>query len=87
MTNKEIHNVTHIDEKRIERLAQKGHYVALLEEFESLKLKFIYNKDMDKKEATKLVTLCKYFMRHAHNEPLKLSAEFFYDKYIKKHNL
>lgn len=86
-TNNNLRSLSHLDDKRIEKLAYAGHYVSLLEEFEKLKLKFAYNKQMTKKEAARLVTLCKYFMRYAHNEPIQLSAQYFYERYIENYNL
>lgn len=79
--------VTHIDRQRVKRLEQKGHYFSLVEEFDVLRAKLIYNKHMDKKEAIRLVYLVKYFLKHAHNEAFRIHVQHIYDRYIKEYKL
>jgi hypothetical protein len=77
------------DDKRVEKLAERGHYPSLLEEYEMLRLKFLH-EDLDKitkEEAIKLTTLTKYMMKYGHSEPYKLNCKYFYEKYIKPFNL
>lgn len=79
--------VTHIDSRRIRKLESNGHYYSLLEEFDLLRSKLIYNYSMDKKEAHRLVTLIKYFLKNGHNEAFKLQVQYLHDKYIKDFKL
>ena len=77
-----IKNIMHIDEARLRRMSKKGHTLSMLEEYEMLKLKFLYSKLDDRIEAMRLVTLCKYFMEKGPTELIRLSSSLFYDKYI-----
>ncbi len=79
--------ITHLDSKRIERLETRGHYYSLLEEFDILRSKLVYSMDMDKHEATRLVTLVKYFLKNAHNESFRIHVQHIYDRYIKDYDL
>lgn len=80
-------NVINIDKFRVERLKQKGHLGTMLEEYEILKLKLLYDQDMNKQEATKLVTLTKYFIEHGPTEAYRLSCKLLYQKYMEPYNL
>lgn len=80
-------NVFSLDDAKIQRLKEKGHLSSMLEEFEILRLKLLYDQEMSKQEATKLVTLTKYFMEHGPTEAFKLSCKFMYDKYMKPFGL
>jgi transcriptional regulator len=80
-------NVTHLDKRRIEKLERNSSYFPLLEEFDTLRAKLIYNKRMSSDEAVRLVTLVKYFLKHAHNEAFRIHVEHIYDKYIKEYEL
>lgn len=81
--------VLSIDNKRVERLAERGHYVSMMEEYEVLRLKFLHEDKgaLSKQEAIRLSTLTKYMMKYGHSEPYKLSCKYFYEKYIKPFNL
>jgi hypothetical protein len=81
-----LNNVISIDEGRIKRLADKGHYLSILEKFDILRIKFLYN-DLQKEEAIQFVTLCKYFKKHGHSESLKLSCHYMYERYMKNQGL
>jgi hypothetical protein len=74
-------NVVELDESRIKRLTTKGHYVSMLEQFDILRIKFLYDQ-LEKEEAIKFITLCKYFMRYGHNESIRLNCHYIYKKYI-----
>lgn len=80
-------SVNHIDEARVKRMKTRGHMMTMLEEFEVLRLKFFYDKLTDKQEATRFVTLVKYFMENGPTEPMRLSCRLLYEKYIEKQNL
>lgn len=73
--------VTNIDEARIQRLGLKGNYVGILEAFEILRLKFVYDT-LTKEESINFITYCKYIMRNGHSEVVRLSAHYIYKKYI-----
>jgi hypothetical protein len=79
--------VTHIDSKRVAKLEKNGHYTSLLEEFDILRAKLMYSMNMDATEAVRLVTLTKYFLKHAHSEAFRLHVQHIYDRYIKDYNL
>lgn len=83
----ELSNVISIDRAKIERLKQYGHVGTMLEEFEILRLKLIYDQDMDRDEATKLVILTKYFMENGPTEAFRLSCKLMYEKYMKPFDL
>jgi len=87
MNDKKENKVTHIDTRRISRLEQKAHYGKLLEEFEILRAKLIYNKELTKREAYRTVTLIKYFLKNPYNESHKIHVQFLYDKYVKEYKL
>ena len=80
-------NIVSLDDKRIERLTQRGHYFTMLEQFELLRLKFIYGDTMNKKEALDFITMCKYFVKYGHSEPFRYSCEQILKKYIEPHGL
>lgn len=82
-----IAEVVHIDTARINRIKKKANLMGLLEEFEMLRLKFFYDKLSDRREATRLVTLCKYFMDSGPTESFRLSCKLFYDKYMRNQGL
>ena len=79
-------NVTSLDKARIDRMQKHGHYYTMLEKFEILRLKFIYDT-LDKEEAIAFVTLCKYFRDHGTSETMRLSAHYIFEKYIKGKDL
>lgn len=82
-----VATVNHIDEARIKKMKVKGHMMSMIEEFEVLKLKFFYDKLTDKAEATRFVTLVKYFMENGPTEPFRLSCRLMYEKYMEKQGL
>lgn len=81
-----IDNVVNIDQGRVKRLKEKGHYFTLLETFDVLRVKFIYD-DLNKDEARNFVTLCKYFKDNGHSEALRLTCFYLYKRYIEKQGL
>ena len=85
--NEDKDNLANLDEKRIEQLAKKGHYFSMLEKFELLRLKFVYNDNMTKREALDFITLLKYFNKYGHSEALKYSCEQMLKKYTEPHGL
>lgn len=80
-------NVFDIDEARIKRMRQNGHTSSMLEEFEMLRLKLVYDKPLDKQEATKLVTYIKYFMVNGPSEPFRLNCKLLYERYVQPYGL
>jgi len=90
MSNNEkttLDNVFNIEEARIKKLKIKGHLPTMVEEFEILRTKMMYNQDMTKEEAIKLVTLTKYFMENGPTEPFRYSCKMLYEKYMKPQGL
>jgi hypothetical protein len=78
----ELDNITSIDEARLRKLKHKGNYYTMLERFELLRIKFIYDT-LDKEEAVNFVTLLKYFKEFGHSESFRLSCFYLYKKYVK----
>jgi hypothetical protein len=81
-----INNVIPIDHARLKRLLKRGNYISMLEQFDLLRIKFMYD-ELTKEEAIKFVTMCKYFMNYGHTESIKLVCYYLYKKYIEHHNL
>jgi len=81
--------VISIDRKRLDNMAERGHYQSMWEEFEILRLKFLHEdvSKIPKQEAIRLITLTKYMIKYGHSEPFQLSCQYFYDKYIKPFDL
>jgi hypothetical protein len=86
-TTEDLPNVVSIDKAKINRLKQRGHLGTMLEEFEILRLKLLYDQNMDKQEAMKLVTLTKYFIDNGPTEAFRLSCKLMYEKYMKPFGL
>jgi hypothetical protein len=82
-----LNNVVSIDDGRLKRLADRGHYNSLLEKFDILRIKFIYDDLKSKEEAIQFVTLCKYLLKFGHSESLRLNCHYMYKKYIQKQGL
>lgn len=83
----DLTNVVSIDKAKIERLRRHGHLGTMLEEFEILRLKLLYDQEMDKQEATRLVLLTKYFVENGPTEAFRLSCKLMYEKYMKPFGL
>lgn len=81
-----LNNVINIDEGRVKRLKERGHYFTMLEQFDVLRVKFIYDT-LDADEARNFITLCKYFKESGHSESLRLTCHYIYKKYIEKQGL
>lgn len=81
-----VDNVVNIDEGRIKRLKERGHYFTLLEQFDVLRVKFIYDS-LTEDEARSFVTLCKYFKENGHSESLRLTCYYIHKRYIEKQGL
>ena len=79
--------VTHIDEARLKRMKTRGHMMTMLDEFECLRVKFFYDKLHDQKDATRFITLTKYFMENGPTEAMRLSCKLLYEKYMQKQGL
>jgi len=83
-----LENLTTLDAARIKRLKIKGNYYSLVDEFEQLRLKFNYEPSkMEKNEAIRFITLCKFFIESGHSESFKLHCKYIYEKYIGKFGL
>jgi len=78
---------THIDQARVKRMKVRGHMMTMLDEYECLRLKFFYDKLHDRQEATRFVTLTKYFMENGPTEAMRLSCKLMYEKYMEKQKL
>lgn len=83
----DVSNVVSIDKAKIQRLKQRGHLMTMLEEFEILRLKLLYDQEMDKQEASRLVLLTKYFVENGPSEAFRLSCKLMYEKYMKPYGL
>lgn len=79
-------NIVDMDDLRVKRLTNRGHYISLLEQFDLLRVKFMYDQ-LSKQEALRFVTLCKYFMEHGHSESLKLTCKYIYKRYMESYGL
>lgn len=79
--------ITFLDDKRVDHLTTKGHYLTMIEDFETLRLKLIYDDELSKKEAIRLVTLTKYFLRYGHSEAFKLSCKYLYERFMEPFGL
>lgn len=79
-------NITSIDKGRIKKLKEKGHYFSMLERFDVLQVKFIYDT-LSKEEAIQFITYCKYFMENGHSEAFRLRCFYIHKKYMEKQGL
>lgn len=79
-------NITSIDKGRLNKLKKKGHYFSMLERFDVLQIKFIYDT-LTKEEATQFITYIKYFMENGHSEAFRLRCYYIHKKYIEKQGL
>ena len=80
-------DVTHIDTLRIDKMRERGHLPSMYEEFEILRIKFMYDKLTDPQEAIKFVTLLKYFAQNGPSEAMRLSCTYMLERYVKKFEL
>lgn len=88
MSNKEEKtNVVSIDEARIDKMKKNGHYYSMVEQFEMLRLKFLYNDEMTKQEGIDFVTYLKYFSIYGHSESFKYSCKKMLEKYVEPSGL
>lgn len=53
----------------------------MLERFDILRIKFVYDK-LATDEAKEFVLLIKYLKINGHNESIRLTCKYLYDKYI-----
>lgn len=83
----QLDNVSSIYDAKIRRLRERGHLITMLEEFEILRLKLMYDQEMSKEEGIKLVTLTKYFIENGPTEAFRLSCKLMYEKYMKPYDL
>lgn len=79
-------NITSLDKGRIKRLKERGHYFSMLEKFDVLQVKFIYDT-LTKEEAINFITYCKYFMENGHSEAFRLRCYYIHKKYMEKQGL
>ena len=79
--------VISLEEARLARLHQRNNYSKLIEEYEVLRIKFLYGKTLNVQEARRFIELTKYFVKYGHSESFRLTCQYTYDKYIKKYNL
>lgn len=84
VTPEEISNLVDITDARIKRLRERGHLVSMYEEFEILRIKFIYDDLKDRQDAIRFVTLLKYFMENGPSEAMRLNCKYMFDRYVKK---
>jgi hypothetical protein len=75
-----------MDEAIIKRMHVKGNYIAILERFDVLRIKFIYDK-LDPKEARNFMLLIKYLMKNGHSEAVRLNCHYLHKKYIESQGL
>lgn len=80
-------NIIDLDEQRIKRMKLRGNTMAMVEEFEILRLKLMYDKPLNQQEATKLVTYIKYFMVNGPTEPFRLNCKLLYERYVQPYGL
>ncbi len=80
-------NVIDLDRARLKKFKMTGHTSSMMEEFEILRLKLLYDKPLEKDEAIKLVTYIKYFMVNGPTEPYRLTCKFLYEKYVEPYGM
>lgn len=85
--NNPMKNIVSIDEAKLRKMKRNGNTMAMLERFEMLRLKLLYDQQMDSEEARDLVLLTKYFMENGPTEPFRFSCKLMYEKYMKPYNL
>lgn len=77
-------SVSHIDTAKVKRLKERGHLMSMYEEFEVLRIKFMYDKLTEKQDAIRFVTLLKYFAENGPSEAMRLSCTYMLEKHVKK---
>ncbi len=85
--NNPMENVVSIDDMKLKRMKQRGNTIAMIEQFEILRLKLLYDQLTDKQEAYQLCLLTKYFMENGPTEPFRMSCKFLYEKYMQPYGL
>lgn len=86
MDDKKEADILNLDEAILKRMHTKGNYYAILERFDTLRIKFIYDK-LDPKEARDFMIYIKYLKVNGHSEAIRLNCHYLYEKYIKSQNL
>jgi hypothetical protein len=80
-------NLVSLDEAKMRRMKKHGNTYAMVEQFEILRLKLLYDKPMNPEEAHNLVLLTKYFIQNGPSEAFRLSCKLLYEKYMEPYNL
>lgn len=83
----EITNVSHIDDMRVERLAQNGVYWNLFDQFNTLEVKLGYGENLTPKEVREYCLLTKYLMKYGHSEAIQFKCNKIYERYMKEQGL
>lgn len=83
-TPEQVSNVVEIVDARIQRMRERGHLISMYEEFEILRIKFIYDDLKDRQDAIRFMTLLKYFMENGPSEAMRLNCKYMYERYVKK---
>ncbi len=79
-----VNNVVDIVDAKVAKLKKHGHMMSMYEEFEILRIKFIYDDLKERQEAIRFVTLLKYFMENGPSEAMKLNCKYMYEKYVRR---
>lgn len=79
---KPLENLTHIDEMRVRRLEENGHYYSILERFDLLCVKFYGGEVLDKEEARDFVLYTKYLLKNGHSDAMRERCRQINEKFI-----
>ena len=82
MSEKKEIPISNIEDAIIKKMHVKGHYPSMLERFDILRIKFIYDK-LDSEEAKEFILLIKYLKLYGHSESIKLTCHYLWEKYIR----
>lgn len=77
-----INPVTDIDDAKVKRMHRRGNYITMLEAFDALKIKFMYD-ELTESEARKFIVYIKYFLKNGHSEAIRLQCHYLHKRFIK----
>lgn len=84
---KGITSVSNIDDIKIERLAQRGVYYNIFDEWNALEVRVSYGEVLTPAEARNYCILTKYLIKHGHSDAIKIKCKHVYNRYMKEQGL
>lgn len=78
---KKIASVSNIDDAKVRKMHRRGNYMSMLESFDALRVKFMYD-ELSEEEARKFIVYIKYFLKNGHSEALRLQCYYLHKKFI-----